>query len=191
MKKLLFTISSLFFTLTAMAVQRFPKPEFESGYKYPDLHYALPHEMVWEVVDIVLLVVLMSVVAWAMMKKRNRKPIVWVSIISIAYFGFFRKGCVCSIGSIQNVVLAFVDPTYVLPLSVLAFFHPSHHLRLLLRKSVLCRRLSVRSLAGYREREELPSFESGLYSPWNHPLDLSGVRHSLCRYEEPFHHLPF
>lgn len=122
MKKLLFTISSLFFTLTAMAVQRFPKPEFESGYKYPDLHYALPHEMVWEVVDIVLLVVLMSVVAWAMMKKRNRKPIVWVSIISIAYFGFFRKGCVCSIGSIQNVVLAFVDPTYVLPLSVLAFF---------------------------------------------------------------------
>jgi ferredoxin len=40
----------------------------------------------------------------------------------VAYFGFFRKGCVCSIGAIQNVALALADNTYVMPLSVLLFF---------------------------------------------------------------------
>jgi ferredoxin len=40
----------------------------------------------------------------------------------VAYFGFFRKGCVCSIGAVQNAALALVDNNYVMPLSVLFFF---------------------------------------------------------------------
>ena len=46
----------------------------------------------------------------------------WMSVFSLVYFGFFREGCICSIGAIQNVVLAMVDPSYVLPLSALLFF---------------------------------------------------------------------
>jgi ferredoxin len=45
-----------------------------------------------------------------------------LSIFSVAYFGFWRKGCVCSIGSLQNVAQALSDHSYVLPLGVLAFF---------------------------------------------------------------------
>jgi len=105
-----------------VAQNRFPKPDFESGYKYPEIHYATPNEELLVMVDIVLLVALMGIVSWAVIRKRTRKPIIWVSVISVAYFGFFRHGCVCSIGSIQNISLALVDNTYVLPLSVLLFF---------------------------------------------------------------------
>lgn len=104
------------------AQNRFPKPDFESGYQYPEHHYALPSETLWMWLDIVLLVALMGVVAWAAYKRRTRMPILAVSVVSVAYFGFFRSGCVCSIGSIQNIALAMADPTYQLPLSVLLLF---------------------------------------------------------------------
>lgn len=104
------------------AQNRFPKPDFESGYQYPELHYALPSETLWVILDIFLLIALMGIVTWAVFRNRTRKPILLVSVISVAYFGFFRSGCVCSIGSIQNISLALVDPGYQLPLSVLLFF---------------------------------------------------------------------
>ncbi len=122
MKKLLYTCMSTLSLGTVNAQNRFPKPDFESGYQYPDITYAIPNEALWTTVDILLLVLLMSIVAWAVIRKRTRQPIVWVSIISVAYFGFFRSGCVCSIGSIQNISLALVDSTYVLPVSVFLFF---------------------------------------------------------------------
>lgn len=104
------------------AQNRFPKPDFESGYQYPDLHYAIPNEVLWVSLDIVMLIALMGIVTWALFKKRTQGPIFWVSVVSVAYFGFFRSGCVCSIGSIQNIALALVDSTYHLPLVVFLFF---------------------------------------------------------------------
>lgn len=104
------------------AQNRFPKPDFESGYQYPDLQYAVPNETVWVIIDLLLLVALMGIVTWALYKKHTRGPIFWVSLISVGYFGFFREGCVCSIGSIQNITLALVDDSYHLPLTVLLFF---------------------------------------------------------------------
>lgn len=105
-----------------MMVSRFPRPDFESGYQYPELSYAVPYETLWSVVDVVMLVALMSLITWAAYKKRTRTPIILTSVISVAYFGFFRGGCVCSIGSIQNIALAMVDSSYNLPLVVLLFF---------------------------------------------------------------------
>lgn len=101
---------------------RFPKPDFSSGYQYPAENHAIPLENLWIIVDISLLILLMLVVAWATLKKQSRKPIIWVSVISVLYFGFFRVGCVCTIGSIQNIALAMVDKSYILPIVVLLFF---------------------------------------------------------------------
>ena len=106
----------------AQAQNRFPKPDFESGYQYPDLQYAVPNETLWVILDLLLLVALMGIVTWALYKKHTRGPIFWVSLISVGYFGFFREGCVCSIGSIQNIALGLVDESYHLPLTVLLFF---------------------------------------------------------------------
>ena len=122
MMKKIFIGLSLLLSKIAVAQNRFPKPDFESGYEYPDIHYAVPNEPLWVTVDIIMLVLLMSIVAWAIIRKKTRMPVIWVSIASVSYFGFYRSGCVCSVGSIQNIALAFVDNTYVLPLSVLLFF---------------------------------------------------------------------
>jgi len=43
-------------------------------------------------------------------------------MFSLIYFGFWRKGCVCAVGSLQNTVAAVADPTFEVPLVVLAFF---------------------------------------------------------------------
>ncbi|MDR3329201.1 MAG: 4Fe-4S binding protein, partial [Prevotellaceae bacterium] len=119
------TIFILLFGLTtasAAAQNRFPKPDFESGYEYPELQYTVPNETLWTIIDVTALTAMMSIVAWAVIRKRNRKPVFWVSVASVAYFGFFRNGCVCSIGAIQNVALALADSTYAIPVAVLLFF---------------------------------------------------------------------
>jgi len=122
MKKLLFTLLSFLPIGLLNAQNRFPQPDFESGYQYPEVSYPIPNESLWITIDIILLIALMSIVTWATIKKRTRQPVIWTSIISVAYFGFFRSGCICSVGSIQNVSLALVDNTYILPISVLLFF---------------------------------------------------------------------
>lgn len=122
MKRVLFTCISLLLLVVANSQSRFPKPDFESGYQYPEIIYPTTNESLLVTIDIVMLIALMGIVAWAALKKRIRWPIIWVSVISIAYFGFFRAGCVCSIGSIQNVTLSLVDNAYILPLTVLLFF---------------------------------------------------------------------
>ena len=105
-----------------MCEARFPKPDFTSGYQYPDIEHGVPLEWLWNVVDILLLIALMGVVVWAAYKRRSRSVILGVSVVSVAWFGFFRSGCVCSVGSIQNVVLALTDSTYHLPWYVLCLF---------------------------------------------------------------------
>jgi polyferredoxin len=40
----------------------------------------------------------------------------------VGYFGFYREGCICAIGSIQNVTVALVDPAYAVPYYVIAIF---------------------------------------------------------------------
>jgi polyferredoxin len=105
-----------------MAQNRFPKPDFESGYVYPDQHFVHPNEAFWVYIDIALLVLLMSFVAWAVIKKQIRWPVILTSVISIAYFGFFRHGCVCSIGAVQNVALGVTSDSYTIPLFVLLLF---------------------------------------------------------------------
>ena len=121
MRKLLFAITSLI-SVESLAVARFPKPDFTSGYEYPDIVHGLPNESFWNVLDVVLLVGMMGLVVWAAYRKRSRAIIFSMSLVSVLYFGFFRSCCVCSVGSIQNVVIAAVDGGYHLPLYVLLVF---------------------------------------------------------------------
>ena len=122
MKYTLFILLSFFIISEIGTQDRFPKPDFESGYQYPEIEYFVPNQALWTNVDLVVLTTLLLFVAFTLYKKRTRKPIIWVAIFSVAYFGFFREGCVCSIGAVQNIALALADETYILPLSALLFF---------------------------------------------------------------------
>jgi NosR/NirI family transcriptional regulator, nitrous oxide reductase regulator len=104
------------------AQQRFPRPEFESGYTY--LTNQLPNQrgQMWEYFDVAVLLGALTVTTWLALKKRSRQGLIWMSVFSLAYFGFYRQGCICSIGSVQNVALALFNNSYKIPLSALLFF---------------------------------------------------------------------
>lgn len=104
------------------AQQRFPMPEFSNGYKQPSALTPSPRSMLLEYMDVVVLFLVLSLVTWLVLKKRSRRGVLWTSVFSLLYFGFYREGCICSIGSIQNVILGIVDSTYAIPLTALLFF---------------------------------------------------------------------
>jgi NosR/NirI family transcriptional regulator, nitrous oxide reductase regulator len=101
---------------------RFPMPEFESGHTQPPTSTPGPRLLLWEYIDVLLLIVALSVVTWFTHKKRSRRGVFWVSIFSLVYFGFIREGCLCSIGAIQNVVLALFNHNYTIPVTAIAIF---------------------------------------------------------------------
>ena len=115
-------ISEAYHLKSTSSQNRFPKPDFESGYVYPEQHYIVPNEALWSYIDIAMLISLMCFVAWAVIKKQIRWFVMLTSVVSVAYFGFFRHGCVCSIGAIQNVAMALSSNSYTLPLFVLLLF---------------------------------------------------------------------
>ncbi|MDA3893623.1 MAG: 4Fe-4S binding protein [Salinivirgaceae bacterium] len=116
----------LFFILIIQGVsvqaQRFPKPEFENGHTQPEVQKPEARSTALEYFDIFVLLASLSVVSWLVLKKRSRRGVLYMSLFSIAYFGFFREGCICSVGSLQNISLALFNPNYVIPISAILFF---------------------------------------------------------------------
>jgi polyferredoxin len=116
-------LALLFPVLVFSQVQeRFPKPDFESGYVRPDLLTPAPRAMVWEFVDIFVLVAALSLATYFAHKQRSRRNIFLLMVFSLVYFGFYRKGCVCSVGAVQNVSYALFNPAYIIPISIILFF---------------------------------------------------------------------
>jgi polyferredoxin len=103
-------------------VERFPPPDFETGYKLPLTTVPQPRADIYEYLDVAVLLAALSIGSYLVLKKRSRRYIFILMIFSLAYFGFWREGCVCSIGAIQNVTLSLFDSRYVLPITVIAFF---------------------------------------------------------------------
>jgi len=104
------------------AQERFPRPEFESGYVYATNQMPTQRAPGWEYLDVVVLLAALAVTSWLALKKRSRQGLIWMSVFSLAYFGFYRQGCICSVGSVQNVALALFNDGYTIPLSALLFF---------------------------------------------------------------------
>ena len=104
------------------AQQRFPRPEFESGYSYPTNQFPNQRGPLWEYMDVAVLIGALLVTSWLALKRRSRQGLIWISLFSLAYFGFYRQGCICSVGAVQNIALAMFNDNYAMPLSALLFF---------------------------------------------------------------------
>jgi len=101
--------------------QRQP-PDFGESYSLPTPEHPEPRAAWVRIFDIAALVAGLAAGAWLILKRRSRTGVVILSIGALAYFGFYRKGCICPIGAIQNVTLSLVDPHYMISLGVIAFF---------------------------------------------------------------------
>lgn len=93
-----------------------------AGYQVPlDVRY--PAASPWfQVLDIALLLLALALAAWLSLRHRSRAGLTVLALACLAYFGFYRQGCVCAIGSIQNVAASLADPALALPLVVAVFF---------------------------------------------------------------------
>jgi len=87
-------------SFSADAKQRFPKPEFDTGYQQPHTTAPSPRFLLLEYLDVFVLLAVLSLVTWFVLKKRSRQGVFWTSVFSLLYFGFYREGCICSIRSI-------------------------------------------------------------------------------------------
>jgi len=104
-------------------VDRAPQEkDIGGGYKTPPVQKPLPRRAWLEVLDVALLAGAMGASVWIVVKRRSRRWLVGLTVASVAYFGFYREGCVCPIGSIQNVTVALTDPRYHIPMVVTATF---------------------------------------------------------------------
>jgi len=92
------------------------------GYKTPAVQKPLPRSSWLQILDVAVLAAAMGISSWLVLKRRSRKSLVALAIGSVAYFGFYREGCICPIGSIQNVAVALTDPHYSIPMVVTATF---------------------------------------------------------------------
>jgi polyferredoxin len=81
-----------------------------------------PRAQVWEYIDVLVLIGALLMTAWLALRKRSRQGLIWMSVFSLAYFGFYRQGCICAVGSVQNVSLALFNTGYSIPLTALLFF---------------------------------------------------------------------
>ena len=113
----LFSISSGI----VFGVERFPPPQFDE-HELPVTTVPEPRADLYEYLDVAVLLTALLLASYLALKKRSRRGIFLLSIFSLIYFGFWRKGCVCSIGATQNIVLALFEKSYTVPVTVIAFF---------------------------------------------------------------------
>jgi len=102
--------------------QRFPKPEFQTGYVTPEPTTPDPRAIFMDYVDIAVLLLVFGISVWLIFKKRSRRGIMWTGIFSLIYFGFYREGCICAVGAVQNLSLAIFNNAYAIPITALAMF---------------------------------------------------------------------
>jgi NosR/NirI family transcriptional regulator, nitrous oxide reductase regulator len=104
------------------AVQRFPRPQFENGYQQPATTTPAPRTTAMEYLDVVLLAAGLGLAGYFSIHRRSRPALFVLMLFSLLYFGFWRKGCICPVGSLQNVTLGLLNPAYVVPWTVVLFF---------------------------------------------------------------------
>ena len=151
----------------ASAQERFLRPEFQTDYVYPENQMPLHRSQTWEYIDVGVLIAALLITSWLAIKKRSRKGLIMMSVFSLAYFGFFRKGCVCAVGSVQNIALALFNDSYTIPLTVLLFFIIPLVFALLFGRvfcAGVCPLGAIQELTGFRSVKLPKSVESVMAS---------------------------
>ena len=114
---------SLILSGATLGAERFPPPDFvETDHVIPSPTCPGPRQGVYEYIDAAVLLAALGLASYLVLKKRSRRAIFALTVFSLLYFGFWRKGCVCPIGAIQNIVLSVFDRDYAVPIVVMIFF---------------------------------------------------------------------
>jgi len=116
------TVALLIPCLRAQGEIRFPPPEFENGYTFPQTVSPPAQPVLHEYIDAAVLIAGLFLASYLILKRRSRRALFALMLGSLVYFGFVRDGCICPIGSIQNVTLTAFDSSYAIPITAAIFF---------------------------------------------------------------------
>jgi len=112
----------------------------------------------WEYADVAALALLLGTGTWLLL---SRRPSRWVGVhlaCALLYFGIFRGGCICPVGTTANVSLALVHPELIGRATLALFLLP-------LLAALLCGRIfcgavcplgAVQQITAARSAEPLP-----------------------------------
>ena len=178
--------------LCASGLDRFPRPEFETGHEVPATQVPASRAAAWEYIDVVLLVAALSAASYLALRRRSRAGILLLTTASVLYFGFWRKGCVCPVGSVQNVAQGLQGSGYAVPLSVIFLFVLPLLFALLFGRvfcAAVCPLGAVQDLVVWKP-VRLPAWLSGLLGFIPHVvlglgvlLATAGAGYLFCRYD--------
>ncbi len=73
----------------ASALERFPPPEFESGYEFPSTTTPHPQQDIYEYIDVIVLLAALSLASYLVLRKRSRRAVFILMVFSLLYFGFW------------------------------------------------------------------------------------------------------
>jgi Fe-S-cluster-containing hydrogenase component 2 len=164
------------------------------GYDAPSTPSPQPRSWQLELLDVAVLAATLILASILILKVRRRWPIFVLMLACLAYFGFWRGGCVCSIGAIQNVSQSAADANYALPLVVAAFFILPLLAALLFGRTfcaAVCPLGAVQDLVGVapqripRWLEHALGMLAWLYLIAAVLLAATGAAYIICRYD-PF-----
>ena len=122
--RILFLTAIIMFGISfyVAGADRFPRPDFnETHHQIPVVQHAQARSAVFEYLDTAVLC-LCLLLAVAALKRRSRKALSLLALLSVVYFGFYKQGCICSVGSLQNMALAVCSNDYFMPLTAVLFF---------------------------------------------------------------------
>jgi NosR/NirI family transcriptional regulator, nitrous oxide reductase regulator len=114
-------VALLFWAALAGALERFPRPDLSNTYRTPEAIYPglTPAWVEW--LDMGLLAGALLAAAWLALRRRSRRGLFVLSLLCLAYFGFWREGCLCPVGSPQLIAEGLATGL-ALPLTAVAFF---------------------------------------------------------------------
>ncbi len=105
----------------ASAQEMLSRPEIP-GYETPVTQYPAPRPEPYEALHVAALMVALGLAAYLALARRSRRGLFVLTAVCLVWFGFWRRGCVCPIGAIQNVAAALADPAFPIPWTVVAMF---------------------------------------------------------------------
>ncbi len=171
------------------------RPTFvETGHVPPATTVPAPRSTYFEYIDMLVLLVALFAASYLALSARSRRGIMLLSVFCLVYFGFWRQGCICPVGAVQNVMQAITDHTYVIPIVVVAFFAMPLMFTLFFGRTfcaAVCPLGAIQDVALVRP-VKVPIWISNvlgllphLYLAVSLTLVYAGVGYLICRYD-PF-----
>ena len=89
----------------SLAVQRFPQPQFDTGHVVPVAGHPAVLQLVPPWTEALIFAGVLLLAVWLVLRRRSPRAILLLAVLSLAWFGFIRHGCICPVGATQNVAM--------------------------------------------------------------------------------------